>query len=575
MLKKIYTKHYLLLSLIIFMALLLPLIHTSAFRYTFIEPKFAFYDVIGSFITLYYFYYKKTFHISLLTIMTFTVLGFMILSISQSANIVYSFELILRFFNFVILIALLYDFLQKNIITLEQVGNVLLLIIFIFILYYLYGTEIVALFTSNTSFSPIGHINYTAHVLNIWIPLLLINFMIQKNNFLKYGSLFLMFFLIDMLIISGSRGSILGLILSEVFVIVILFFKYKRLKLYPIITLMLLSSFFMHKYFEPSSIKKISNKIEIVQNSISKKGNRGNKTSKIKQSFFDYQKLNKASSFRLNAYNNTFDMIVDNPWGVGAGNYEYLHPKYAKVGTPFRTPYVNEKMVWTNPHNIILKFISELNWLGGIIFVLLLLLFSKLALSLVLYGQKLDYIIVIAFSATMFHSMLSAVFLTPVQLFYASFLFALFLYRYNTLIGIKILFKFNKIYVKPFLIIIPVFFILFHSSKYYNNQFTTQKNFKYLEAAIKLNPYNDKAIMKQANFSAYLKHDHSLAIHYLNKYLKLYPYNISAHIKKANFQYRLNRNKEALKTINNLLSFDKKNKKMLDLKKRVLRRLKR
>ena len=168
--------------------------------------------------------------------------------------------------------------------------------------------------------------------------------------------------------------------------------------------------------------------------------------------------------------------------------------------------------------------------------------------------------------------MLSAVFLTPVQLFFSTFLFAVLLYRHHLLNPYKTIFTLNKLCCKSFLIFIILFFSLFHLSKYYNAQFTKQRDFNYLEKAIKLNPYNDKAIIKQAQFAAYAQHDYALAIHYLEQYLELYPYNINGHIKKANFEYKIKRYNAALKTIAHLLSFDGSNKKMLELKKRILKK---
>jgi O-antigen ligase len=561
--KNYFTLHAFVLLVLALGSVSLTLIHTNAFRYTFIEPKFALYDIISSSIMLYYFYYKKEFQLSLLAILSFIILLFMLLSMFQSANVIYSFELIFRFFNLTIFIALLYDLLKTKVITLQHIGNLLTFTSFIFIGYYYYGTHISHVFTSHTSFSSIGHINYTAHVLNIWIPIVGLNFFIQKNIFFKYTSLLVAIFLIDILIISGARGSIVGLILSEVFIVIILFIKYKKFKLYPLITLLLISLFILHKSLAPSSISHISNKIDRVTLTT-----KIVKTESTKNHL--YKRLNRLSSSRLNAYNNTFDMILDNPWGVGAGNYEYIHPLYAKVGSPFSTPYVKEKYVWTNPHNIILKFFSELGWLGGLFFFILLLVLFKMTLHIILHGDTKDYFIAIGVGATLFHAMLSAVFLTPVQLFFVSFLFAVLLYRHHIFKSSKTLFSLRKIYGKAFLLFILLFFILFHLSKYYNNQFTTQRNFSYLEKAILLNPYNDNAIIKQAKYTAYAKHDYSLAIYYLEQYLKLYPYNIDGHIKKASFEYRMKRYKAALKTIEHLLSFDKKNKKMLNLKKRIL-----
>ncbi|MBU1667437.1 O-antigen ligase family protein [bacterium] len=562
MYKAITSKHYALFILFIVTALLLPLIHTTLFRHPFDAPKFALYDIVTSLITIYYFYYKKEFNFSLLSLLYSVLILFILLSFFQSSNIGYSFEFMFRFFNTVILIAFIYDFLYYKKVTLQQLENLILLSAFLFSIYYLYGTQVINIFRSNSSFSPIGHINYTAHVLNIWIPLLLLNFFIQKNKLLKYTSLILMIFLVDILIISGSRGSILGLILSEIIIVLFVFIKHKKIQLYPSISFALIGLFFMHQSFAPTHIQQITKKLERYSTVTHPIETTNKKTPK--------NSLNHLSSNRVNIYNNTIDMIIDNPWGVGAGNYEYIHPLYAKVGTPYATPYVNEKQVFTNPHNIILKFTSELGWIGGLLFIFILIILTRMVIITLLKGEQLDYLIAIAFGATLFHSMLSAVFLTPTNLFFSTLLFAILLYRYHSLTSSKIFFKLKKMCCKSFLIFIPLFFILFYMSKYYSTQFTTQRNFNYLQKALKFNPYNESALLKRAQFEAYANHNYPLAIHYLDNFLELYPYNINAHIKKATFQYRIKQYDQALKTIDKLLIFDKTNKKILDLKKRIL-----
>ncbi|KIM03611.1 MAG: hypothetical protein KU29_11425 [Sulfurovum sp. FS06-10] len=559
MLKILNSKNYFLITLVITTSLLLPLIHTNLFRYTFDTPKFALYDIVSSLITLYYFYYKKELHFSLLSLLNFILLVFILLSFFQASNIIYSFQFIFRFLNTIILIAFIYDFLHKKIITIQCLANLILLSAFLFSLYYLYGIYVTPIFTSITSFSSIGHINYTAHVLNIWIPFLLLNFFIQSNKLFKYSSLIIMFFLIDILIVSGSRGSILGLILSEIIIVLFLFIKHKKIQLYPIITTSLILLFFIHKIFSPTDIQFVTEKIERLKTITT-------------QTTVDTSKniLNNISSNRVNIYNNTIDMIVDNPWGVGAGNYEYIHPLYAKVGTPFATNYVNETEIFTNPHNIILKFTSELGWIGGLLFIFILIILTRMVIIILLKGEQLDYFIAIAFGATFFHAMLSAVFLTPTNLFFSTFLFGVLIYRYHTLTSYKTLLTLNRLCCKSFLIFIPLFFTLFYMSEYYNNQFTTQRNFAYLKKALMLNPYNESALLKRAIFEAYANHNYPLAIHYLDNFLKLYPYNINGYIRKATFEYQLKHYEEALETIDKLLIFDKTNKKMLDLKKRIL-----
>lgn len=562
MYKAILSKHYALFILFIVTALLLPLIHTTLFRYPFDAPKFALYDIVTSLISIYYFYYKKEFNISLLSLLSSVLILFILLSFVQSSNIAYSFKFMFRFFNTVILIAFIYDFLYHKKITLQQLGNLILLSSFLFSVYYLYGTQVINIFISDSSFSPIGHINYTAHVLNIWIPFLLLNFFIQKNKLLKYSSLILMLFLVNILITSGSRGSILGLAFSEIFIVLFIFIKHKKIQLYPIISFVLIGFFFIYQSFAPENIQHLTKKIERYSKVTQPKETSNKKTPK--------NSLNYLSSNRLNVYNNTIDMIIDNPWGVGAGNYEYIHPLYAKVGTPYATNYVNEKQVFTNPHNIILKFTSELGWIGGFLFIGILIILTRMVIVTLLKGEKLDYFIAIAFGATLFHAMLSAVFLTPTNLFFSTILFAVLIYRYHTLTSYKTLFTLNQLCCKSFLIFIPLFFILLYMSKYYSTQFTTQRNFSYLQKALKLNPYNHSAVIKRAQFEAYANHNYPLAIHYVNKFLKLYPYSINGYIKKATFEYQIKQYDQALKTIDKLLIFDKTNNKMLGLKKRIL-----
>ena len=42
--------------------------------------------------------------------------------------------------------------------------------------------------------------------------------------------------------------------------------------------------------------------------------------------------LNYASSDRIIMYKNTLKMIIDNPFGVGLNNFEYIHPLYGQAG---------------------------------------------------------------------------------------------------------------------------------------------------------------------------------------------------------------------------------------------------
>ena len=550
-----YSKKSYIIIILLALSILLPIIHSEIFRYKFDDTKFALYDIGSSLFTLYYFYNKKSFNLSLLNFIIFSLIFFMILSMIQSVNIVYSVEYLFRFFNTIILIAFIYQLLNKKLIIIEYLLNIILLSASIFSLYYLYGAYIINIFNTKNSFSPIGHINYTAHVLNIWIPLLLLNIWIQKNKFFKYLSLIILLLLINILLFSASRASILGLIVSE-FTVLIFLIKKRQIILYPLITLSIIFLFFTHKLYKPNLLKFTTKKVERISKF------------KSKQSF--RYKLNRISSGRVNIYSNTFDMILDNPWGVGIGNFEYIHPLYAKAGTAYKTPHVNEKNVFTNPHNIIMKFLSELGWIGGFIFVSILIVLMKMTIKNTLKGDKIDHMIAIAFGANLFNSMLSAVFLTATNIFFTTFLLAIIIYRYYTFTTYKTLFKIKKIYFKPLLLIIPLFFSIFFISKYYTTQFSSQRNFNYINKAIIFNPFNQTALLRKANYEAYANKDYPLAIKYMDKFLKLYPYNIGGLLKKSKLEYRARYYQSSLKTIDRLLHIDKNNKKAIRLKNIIL-----
>jgi tetratricopeptide (TPR) repeat protein len=469
-------------------------------------------------------------------------------SIFQSVNIGSSFEYLFRFFNTIILVAFIYELLKNRNINLEQINNIILFSILIFSLYYIYGTEFKHIFISEVAFSPIGHFNYTAQVFDIWIPLLLLNFFIQKQKILRYISLLLMLLLIDILVISVSRGAIVSLAIAESVVFISLIVKYKKIRFYPIFIPLIVLSFLLHQSFAPPTMKRAVEKIKRLESTTPK------------------ESLNAISSNRINIYRNTIDMIIDNPLGVGIGNFEYIHPKYAKVGTPYATNYVNEFEVFTNPHNLVLNYTSELGWGGGIIFIIILILLIRVMFINIFRGDTTDYYIAIAFMATLSHSMLSAIFLTPVNLFFMTILLAILIYRYDSN---SIFFIIKRVYLKLLIVIIPLFFLSFYISKYYCNQFSVQRNFKYIKKAILFNPFNNYAYLKYARYEAYGAKDYTLAIFYIDKVLKLYPYNINALIKKASWEYRLREYNQSLKTINKLLLIDKENKKGLFLLKKA------
>lgn len=116
----------------------------------------------------------------------------------------------------------------------------------------------------------------------------------------------------------------------------------------------------------------------------------------------------------------------------------------------------------------------------------------------------------------------------------------------------------------------PLFFGLFYLSKYHTTQFTLQREADYIYKAIEINPYNELAFFKAARYEAYANRNYPLAIEHLERFLKLYPYHLGGLIQKATLEYQLKRYDAALKSIDTVLLIDKKNKKMRDLREKIL-----
>jgi len=518
--------------------ILLPIAYNeNLFLYKFNDIKFFLYDFFVIFLIPYYLKYKNTYNLSILFFSIIIFILLMLLSLYQSVNLGSSVIYILRFVNTILFINLLYDLFKSKKITLKYIGNLFLITFFIFSIFFIYGTFYSNFFHMPSAFSSIGHFNYTGHILNIAIPFLILNFYIQKNKTIKLLSIFTALLLVNILILSSSRGSIFGLISSEFVIIIYLFIKNKKIIYYPIITFLLVLSFLIYQSLAPNMIVNLTSKLETFKNLNDIKISHTNKIQNLKV-------VNNTSSNRFNMYLNTIDMIIDNPYGIGIDNFEYIHPKYAKVGTSSASPLLSINKILTHPHNIILKYISEIGIIGGIIFIVILLIIMKKVLSNIIYNKNdiVDITIAIAFGTTLFHSMVSAVFLVPVSIFYTAILISIILYRNYNQNNNKQSFKINKyfsILIYGYFFINLLIFSLFYLSKYYSNQFTVQKNYNYLPKSILYNPYNENAILKMARYQIYINKNNILGLYYINRYLSIYPYSMIGLIEKAKIEFKL------------------------------------
>ena len=133
--------------------------------------------------------------------------------------------------------------------------------------------------------------------------------------------------------------------------------------------------------------------------------------------------LSMGTTKREALFRNTFEMALENPKGVGVNNFEYLHPKYANLDTR-PSPYVSDSTILRTPHNISLKMFSEVGYIGGIVFILIVLSILWSGLKSAYFGTYTEKWLFVALFALLFHAHFSAVFLTPGSLFFAVLLFS-------------------------------------------------------------------------------------------------------------------------------------------------------
>ncbi len=395
------------------------------------------------------------------------------------------------------------------------------------------------------SFSPIGFVNNLGQVFNIWLPLALVSVFIHKNKTLyKVFFLVLAFVLVFILSEAGTRGSIFGLIIGEVFLFLIVSIAKRKVQYHLLTVSLLLTIAVVVSHFEYGKESRSGVKIE---NTIAGliKGD-----------------VDKVSSKRLQMYLNTWNMMLDNPIGVGANNFEYIHPYYGQVGTPGASAYLNESNILRTPHNFILKLFSELGLLGGTLCCLLYLVVGCVTLFNAIKGNYIDHGLFIACFALLFHSLLSAVFLTPVSLFFSCLLFASILSRHKRLypyswINTKVTLRSSglKTGVKLLMACVPAFALTKLSSHHLATKGVRQFNEKQLIRAVHIYPGNERAWFDLARVQHDMGRPIEVSLLTLERFLTLYPYHIGASFLRAQWLIEVGKLKESEYQLRRLLEY--------------------
>ncbi len=558
------------------------LIITSVSSNTFIDAystiKFFIFDV--TIVLLSFFILKKShyLHISKLTLISIGLLSIMIVSTPQSSNMSISITYTIRFFFILIAIRNISYILQQKNINYDHIYYFIIFPAFAYLVVYfnMFHGETLSI----QNFSPIGHVNYTAHAYNVWIPFLLIG-LYNKNKYVVYVSFFLIIVFLELLLYSGTRGSIWGFVLSGAILMVLLFLKYRKIIIrslaIPIIMLVLFicnSIFFssfsyqspndIHKsLFFPTSTQE-TGKEKIPMDSV-------NITSDGKFSV-THAKL-KSIQERKNIWLSSIELIKDNPLGVGYGNFQYIFTKYVKSGIR-NVQSTDNNTIIVNSHNSIITAFAELGLAGGLLACSLFFHITAISIKNVLKGSRIDEILFISWVTTFFHSLVSAVFFTPAGLIFIVVSIAILIERAHKLGNNPTI---TTVAIKPVIIHIMLFFsvifILLTTSKIVSDHYLYQgikhKDILLLERAQRYNPWNERIYFEKANYHFNVTKNLSLALNNINHFLQLFPYNIIGLTMKADYLYFSHRFEESKKIVDLILSIKPENKKMLFLNNRI------
>jgi O-antigen ligase len=246
------------------------------------------------------------------------------------------------------------------------------------------------------NYTPLGFINHAGHVYIFWIPVLFWG----AIKFHKYYSTLCAIFLIatlSLLADSAIRASIVGLGVACIILGAAYFKTDKSITFKTIGMLSLLAIALVTVSSYQSNDSTINSKLTRVVNA---------------------PNLNYASSDRILMYKNTVRMILDNPFGVGLNNFEYIHPLYGQAGTPNASPFMNEAEILKQPHNYYLKAISELGWLGGLAVFCLIFGLIKPAFHLKEDKGSWGYLCLLILVATFLNALFCAVFSNPASLWF-------------------------------------------------------------------------------------------------------------------------------------------------------------
>ena len=438
----------------------------------------------------------------------------MFLSALWTPNAFESISFSLRFTCFIYSIYILVTLFNKDLM-LDFFIDCVFFSSLIFCIFLIYQRYIAGIPYSNTSFSPIGFVNYLGQVLNIWIPILVLSiYRHRSSKFRLVLGLLSLFILMNLLVESGTRATILGLLFAEITILIVLLVRTKKFPFkYIVVSAGLLSAIFSFSLLKEFGGETLLRQINSIQ---------------------------KLDTGREEVFANTLDMIADNPIGVGAGNFQFIHAKYGKMGTSDSSPYISQYKAITSPYNIFLKFYRELGFIFGSALCIAFLYCIFIAFNNFVKGDYIDAWIFMAVFSTSFHAMFSSVFLTPVSLFFSLILFSVVLSRAEKN---AVLFEIDQHYLYLISLFLIFFIVTLRAAEVSSNYLAVtgskMGDVNAIEKSINVNPYNYKAFNRLSYLYLNKEADYKSAIDCLEGELEIYPYNVLTMISLTRIYFKL------------------------------------
>lgn len=525
-------------------------LHIKQFYYSHDTLKWFTFDVLLSLFVIINWPKKMLFKLTPLFILIMAIAAYMVLSLIWAPNKMMGVEFVYRF----LLVATTGYVLLENINKyhlLPLLLDIVVISAFVFCVQFIVERHILELPYNVGSYSPIGFMNNSGQVFNIWIPALVLFTFLNRNNYFKVTlAVGLLLCVVSILMEAATRGTIIGLALGELVVFSIMLVQNRKRALYFLsITLLLSSGLIIYQTFDALKNGKLSSKIAAFEQGISASTGR-----------------------RIDMFQNTAEMALDNPLGVGVNNFEYIHPKYAKPGTEKASPHVNEHTILRTPHNIILKMYSELGWVGGTLFLLLLGWIFCCSVYNAIKGSLVDKWLLVAVTAVLFHSMVSAVFLTPASLFFSFILFTLVISRTQVLRELRPVetIKIPRA-VRFSWVLVPVLSCAVMVSEFYAYHGRIQFDGALLNRAIQLNPYNDRAWYTLSHVKYRRERNLRESLGAIDHFLQINPYHLAGLYIQSERRFQVGDKRQAMESVELLLGIYPSYKKAQRLRNTIQR----